>query len=106
MRYVIKLSNPSTKYNKKCIIFSGEGTKKMAQRLEKHGRWWTHSTDYLPPKSEDFRIVFRGGAPLVPDRFTIDDVTRLLRRELSPELPADKRSKRKVCVLFGGWGLY
>lgn len=27
MRYVIKLSNPSTKYNKKCIIFSGEGTK-------------------------------------------------------------------------------
>lgn len=76
----------------------------MAQRLEKHGRWWTHSTDYLPPKSEDFRIVFRGGAPLVPDRFTIDDVTRLLRRELSPELPADKRSKRKLCVLFGGWG--
>lgn len=25
----------------------------------------------------------------MPDRFTIDDVTRLLRRELSPELPAD-----------------
>lgn len=38
MRYVIKLSNPSTKYNKKCIIFSGEGTKKNGTEI---GEAWT-----------------------------------------------------------------
>ena len=54
---------------------------------------------YLPPKSEDFRIVFREGAPPVPDRFTIDDVTLLLLSELSPELPANKKSRGKLCVL-------
>ena len=53
---------------------------------------------YLPPKSEDFRIVFREGAPPVPDRFTIDDVTLLLLSELSPELPANKKSRGKLFV--------
>lgn len=41
----------------------------------------------------------------MPDRFTIDDVTLLLLSELSPELPADKKSKGKLCVPLPARGL-
>lgn len=53
MRYVIKLSNPSTKYNKKCIIFSGEGTKNGAEIGE---AWTLVDTQYGLPTAEVGRL--------------------------------------------------